>query len=368
LDNDFGYTKYATGTVDNYFDKAMSVTVTGLDTATSSSVYRAELVIDGKKNTLTRQGSSSLFVSNLNSFETGGIDVREYPALNKSMQIRVYDGLNNRLTHDVTNFNTTKPGVATAGHMIHPTSKVDYLTINLTSGSVIKIFDGNISDYFGYQENNLLVSATKTDTGTYTLYSGKYIYNLASNDDISYGKPGKPYYDLRVIVANSDDLWSNMRRVFYAPVYKGTHILEDDDTPSTDYDSSPVAYGNTGTDPYNWVDGNGDPVDSGVQLRCDDGNTSVASTLRMAYRPKNVTIDTSVPYTAYLSDTNATDGQRGIITYASDYQGEVFYVYHPENDKLFYGIFPGDAVNDTNTTMYVLQEIDSDQAFIKPSL
>ena len=363
MDNNFSYTKYATGSVSNYFDQTMSINVDGLDDATSTYVYRAELVIDGKKNTLERQGSSSLFISNLNSFETDGIDVREYPALNKTMQIRVYDGLNNRHTFDISNFNTTKPGVPTVGHLVHPSTHIDYLTFILNSGSIIKVFDGNISDYFGYQENNLLVSSAALSQ-----YGGKYIYNPASSTELSFGTASKPYYDLRVIVANSDNLWSDMRRVFYAPVYKGTHILSDDDTPSTDYDSSPVAYSVYGDDPYNWVDGNGDPVDSGVQLRTDDANTTVATTLTMSYKPKNVTIDTSVPYTAYLSDNNATDGQLGIITYASEYQGNVFYIYHKEDDKLYYGVFPGSGVNDSNSTMYILNEIDTDQTFSKPSL
>ncbi len=363
MDNNFTYAKNATGSVSNYFDQTMTVNVDGLDAATSSSVYRAELIIDGKKNALVRQGASSLFVSNLNSFESDGIEVREYPALNKTMQIRVYDGFNNRETFDITNFNTTKPGTPTVAHLIHPTSHIDYLTISLSSGSVIKIFDGNISDYSGYQENNLLVSSD-----TLTQYSGKYVYNPASNTDVGYGTVGKPYYDLRVIIANSDDLWSDMRRVFWAPVYKGTHILSDDDTPFTDYDSSPVAYSVLGDNPYDWVDGNNDPIDSGVQLRTDDNDTLVDTTLTMAYKPKNVTIDTSIPYTAYLSDNNATDGQLGIITYASEYQGTVFYIYHKENDKLYYGVFPGNGVNDTNATMYPLTEIDTDQTFSKPSL
>ena len=362
MDNNFSYTKEAIGSVSNYFDETISLEIDGLDT-TSSSVYRAEMIIDGKKNTLVRQGYSSTFISNLNSFETDGIEVREYPALNKTMQIRLYDGLNNRYTFDITNFNTTKPGVATVGHLVHPTTHVDYLTFVLNSGSVIKVFDGNISDYYGYQENNLLISSS-----TLSKYGTKYIYNPASSTDISFGTASKPYYDLRVIVANSDNLWSDMRRIFYAPVYKGTHILSDVDTNSTDYDSSPIAYSVSGDAPYKWVDGNGDPVDSGVQLRTDDTNSSVTTTLTMSYKPKNVTINTTIPYTAYLSDNNATDGQLGVITYASEYEGTVFYIYHKEDDKLYYGVFPGNGVNDSNTTMYILNEIDTDQTFTKPSL
>lgn len=363
FDNNFSYTKYAVGSVSNFFDKSLSARIDVDNVSTSSQVYRAELVIDGKKNTLVREGTSTLFSGNINSFETDGLEVRDYPALNRAMQFRIYDGLNNRFTYDITTFNTTRPEVPTVGHLHYPATHVDYLTINVSSGSVIKIFDGNISDYAPLQSNNLIISSSGLQTyGT----SNNYIYNPASNPDIFFGTPSRPFYDIRIVVANSDNLWSDMRRVFYAPVYKGSHILQDDDVIRTDYDSFPVAYVTTGDSYYDWEDGNGQ-IDSGVQLKVDDNDTVANTTkLSMSYKPKNVTIDTSVPYTAYLSDNNATNGQLGVITYASEYQGSVFYIYHQVDQKLYYGIFPGSGVNDTNSTMYVLTQIDSDQTFIKP--
>ncbi|MDQ1341214.1 MAG: putative cell-wall-anchored protein SasA motif [Campylobacterota bacterium] len=362
FDNNFTYAKYEVGEVSNFFDKALSVTVNGLDTSTSGNVYRAEFIIDGKKNALNREGISTVFTSNLNSFETDGLFVREYPSLNKAMQVRVYDGLNNRYTYDISTFNAIKPEVPTVGHLLHPTTNVDYLTISVSGGSTIKIFDGNISDYSAHHNINLIVSSDELST-----YAGDYIFNPASSDEVMYATASKPYYDFRVIVANDDDLWSNMRRVFYAPVHKGTHILADTDVVRTDYDSEPVAFNTTGTSHYDWVDGNGDPIDSGVQLRVDDNDTTSNNTnLVMAYYPRNVTIDSSVPATAYLSDDNATVGQLGIITYAPDYVGDVFYIYHSVDEKLYYGVFPASGANDTNATMYPLNLIDSEQSFTKP--
>ena len=363
FNNDFSEAKYAVGSVENFFDKVLTVTVNGLDSTTDSSVYRAEIIIDGKKKSISRQGTTSLFITNLNSFETEGLSVRAYPSLNKSMKINVYDGLNKRKSSYITTFNTIRPDIPTLGHLDgYGSTDANYLTIDITSGSVIKVFEGNISDYSYYHSNNLMVSSDSLSQDL----SGSYLYNPVADGTIVYGTASKPYYDFRVIVANDDDLWSDMRRIYYAPVYLGTHILEDTDVSTVDYDSEPMAFDITGDNPSAVLDGNGDPIDSGVQLRVDDANTTYSTTLTMAYKPKNITLSEVTPYTAYLSDTNATDGQVAVISYAPEYEGTVFYIYNKITDQIFYGVFPEDATYNDPNNMYVLKEIDSDQTFSKP--
>lgn len=339
-----------TGEVLNYFNQVLDVTIKGLVDSTAieeNESYNVQLYIDGQVYGLTRNGTTDRFTITLNNRDIPQLEVVEEPASQVSLDLVVTDGQGYKITENIP-LDIVRPTPPVYSFREETSSLRGAMNVNCEYTSSIKILEGNVSDTEG--DWNELVTTTEHDC------SSNLVFIPVDFDEIIYGTPDKPYYDLRLISVDDSDLYSDMRRVFYAPVYRSTHLLETNASITTD--AEPVYCENNGSNCQHWTDNGGSYTDSGIQLDAMDENVS-----SLSYLPKMGTkLNTNLVYTM---DLNTSDGNlTGRVKFMPSYAGEVFYYYHSGVDQLFYGVFPnGDR---TGGSYYVPSPIENNQTFAKP--
>jgi hypothetical protein len=206
------------------------------------------------------------------------------------------------------------------------------LRLQTNEASKIYIYEGNISDN---DENAYLIASSAPNN--------KLELNLLGEHKIIYDHH-KPYYDLRVIGEAPNKLRTDIRRIFYAPLYKGKHLLSAN---GNETNATPIAFSLDEQEWQKWVDNAGKPTNSGVQLSLTSGeyNVTDSNTTALIYYPKGLTLPISIPVSSNLKLDGGTVGE---ITYLSAFGGDLFYFYHKERNALAYGYF---AAGDINLTL-----------------
>ena len=361
FDNNFSFRSNEIGDVHNFMDKTFTIDVAGVRDSTAKTNGLSDNVearISGKKYYMSKIGSITYSLK-LNSYQIDGLFDREYPSIEAGLKITAVDGYSNRKS-EIFHIDHVKP-VPPSYYFPHDFNSSSFtLDLNGTDIKFIKIFDGNISD-LSVEQGNLLVTSDSLDTNQ------TYNVNPASFSGISFGTSSSPFNDLRIIGTDNNGSFSNMRRILYAPVYKGSHILENNDTETATYDSNPVAYNSTGTLFSQFVDSNNLATDSGVQFLVDDNNSNDGNTSYLSYKPvTTASLSGGVPNVINIRTENGDE--IGRIGYTNEYYDSVFYLHREDSNSstqtLYYGVFPS-LVGPSNVNLTV---IDTNQTFIKPSI
>lgn len=351
----------------------MSLTISGTDFIVGEPGENSENVqahIDGEVVPLIKNGSSLTYLGELSDNEFSSLKEEEEPSLKSAMILVVTDGKGNRKEKTVTfdNVKITPPEYYFEDN--NTDSGQGYfggLKFIVDNNITLRIYDGNLSDY--YSNDSLLIKDPETITLPNGFSSTSHHVNPLDGTYISYGTSSKPFYDLRIVGYTDNELWSNMRRVYYAPVYKSTHIIETDESnQSADgNDTLPIAFNSLGQSPAKYTNG-GTWTDSGVELAAYDGDyTDSNTTLSMSYSPVvGAKFDSGLATEVYFDDNRSATGFVGRIRYSPLYAGDIFYIFSTDTNTTYYQEFPSSNV--TSNDPLELIPIDSNQSFYKPML
>lgn len=328
----------------NSIDLAIDVEAYGLDGLGSTAGEMAEnvdLIYEGKRFSLIKSGGALKYFGEIGS---GEIKEASSQMPKSSFVISVASGKGARFVQSVEYDNLRSDT---------PTYELDKNKESGTRGAVIVdpkqanrviIYDGNISDIGG---NKLIFNG---------LVAGKTTINLLAESSVVFGTPSHPYYDLRIIGESANKLHSDTRRLFYAPIYKGTEIISSNAQQDTnDTNSTPIRFSYDGQTYASVLDNNGYETDSGVQLKILDKNATDSNTTLISYQSVAGASFTAcgTPDTNDLILQGETVAQVG---FCPTYNGKVFYLYHKEKELLSYGIFGSDQ----------LYTIDTNQSIVDP--
>lgn len=323
--------------------------------------------VNGELVPLIKNGATTNYIAELNDYELPSIKEKVYPALKAGLNLIVTDGKGNKKEKIVV-FDNVKPEAPEYYYEDNNTdSGQGYfggLKFVFDDNVTLQIYDGNLSDYTSNSSQLIKDPEEITIPGGFTQVT--HHVNPLSDSYITYGTSSKPYYDLRLIVYTINNLWSNMRRVLYAPVYKSTHILEHDEN-SSSYERDPIAFSSDGQSLSKYTEG-GLWTDSGVELNATDGTFNDANiTLSMSYQPVvGAKFDAGIPIEVYFDDNTSATGYVGRIRYNNLYTGKVFYIYSHDQNQTYWQTFP--AADRTAADPLELIPIDGNQTFYKPEL
>ncbi len=301
---------------------------------------------------MIKNGYSFTYLGELSSHDQPALAPRNNPEPPMGMSLYLSNGRGAYLEENFT-FNNIQPD--TPDFSFDSNSSGGYnggLAVNIFDASEIRIYEGNVSDVSG-DNTRIWEETLGADSGTHHLHllDG----GVLGSSTITYGTPSRPYYDLRVIGQGDNALHSDMRRVLYVPLYKGTHMLSSNALGvASDTNATPIAFSYTG-ESYDWVyDNSGLPTDGGVQLELAPGehNASDSNTTILVYKP----VAGSQMSGCTIRTADLYDGEYlARVGYCPAYDDSVFYFYHKERDRLYYGIFP------TASGSVNLEEIDTNQ-------
>ncbi|MGE4295918.1 MAG: hypothetical protein AB7E49_09470 [Campylobacterales bacterium] len=341
----------------NHIDLTVDITAYGLEglgVAAGEMPENVQLHVDGRVVPLVKNGGSFNYLATLSSHDTPALAERSSAMPKLGMGLYVADGRGSRSTYETLHFDNIKPDAPTFA--FDSTGDGGYrggLAIEAPGSKRIALYDGNLSDAGG---NYLIWEGS--------INSGVNRFNLLDQYTIVYGTPTHPYYDLRLLGEGENKLQSDTRRIFYAPVYKGTHLISVNGAlDGNETNATPIGFSYDGQSTYSVLDNNNLPTDGGVQLWADgdliDSNTTVLTYQPIAGAALNAC---GMPDVINLVHP-VTLANLGSIGYCSSYRNRVFYLYHQELAGLYYGVFP-----DTGgvTADYTLNVIDSNQSIVDP--
>ncbi|MDR1452335.1 MAG: hypothetical protein LBI57_08430 [Helicobacteraceae bacterium] len=328
----------------------ISIDANGLSGLYANQIEMPENVflhIDAQIAPLLKNGASHNYYVSLDGRDLSALSEKPFNAPQMALGLYMTSGLGAKLSDERIRFDNRKPrAIEFAFDTIESGGYRGGLRLKTNEASKIYIYEGNLSD----NGNN-----------PYLIYFGDAIekLNLLNRPEILYDH-NKPYYDLRMIGEASNKLQSDVRRIFYAPLYRGTHLLSSNRiTDENETNATPIAFSLDGQNHQRWADNFGAPTDSGVQLSLSAGeyNATDSNTTALIYYPRGLTLFSGTPVSSEL----ILDGDNvGKIVYTTSWQGDLFYFYHKERNKLAYGRFLG---SDADIT---LVPIDSDQTIIDP--
>jgi len=355
------------GTVYNLLRGTLTVSVSGLissdevDTDSykgSSAVVYA--LVGGEKVYLV-PNTASTFVADLNNFE-----LKNFNDSQSISGITVYasNGQGDVVEANIS-LNYVKP------------SKPD---ISWNDGATIIVTDNGetIDQYRVWSDNISEIDPTLNST-TFTpaeLAAGYNICQYIDWDDSNYTS-ARVAAETLVVAGGTVYNSSNLFVTAYAPLYKGTHVLE----------ASP---GNTDSNAYNYntdctADGLlADGANSGVQFQTLAGTSG---TLAIAYEPIKdsgtgayLELSSGTPLTMYVSFPVTVGSPTAVAkidylepyaVYGSTPVQKRFYVYDQANSKMYTGVFePRDADGgtpyDQQASPLLLEEVSTTQTLDKP--
>ncbi|MDR3347913.1 MAG: hypothetical protein LBN32_04790 [Helicobacteraceae bacterium] len=291
---------------------------------------------------MLRNGRAGEYIVRLTSHDLKALSPKNPASPKTYMGLSIANGLGGALHRSTIDFDNRQPPSAT--YFFDTNSTIDKGKAGgirvLASEEVKKIYvyDGNLTDQDTQNEQSLI----------YTVKINKEL-NLSAHelDKIAFGNLNHPYYDLRLI-GEADQLRSDIRRILFAPVYKGSHLISAIDGNM----SETLAFDHDGQSYKRYLDNNNVPARSGVWLASADNNKTV-----MTYLP--LVMDNTTP-PINMTDLMINGKKIGRIKFNSVYENKLFYIYHPEQN-LSYGIFPATGTNELNLTA-----IDSNQTIEDP--
>ncbi|MDR2638356.1 MAG: hypothetical protein LBC09_00790 [Helicobacteraceae bacterium] len=343
----------ALATARNQIALDISIDAIGLEGLYANQTEMPEnifLNINGVSAPMLKNGASHNYFVSLSDRDLEAIGEKPFNAPQAAFGLYMTSGLGARLIDERIAFDTRKPRpIEYAFDTITGGGWRGGLRLQTNEASKLYIYEGNLSDN---GNNDYLIYSGATN--------GELRLNLLDVDNSMYNR-NKPYYDLRIIGEAPNELQSDIRRLFYAPLYNGTHLLsanaiEDGSAAS----SKPIAFSLNGQSWHKWVDNAGVPADSGVQLSLslDEYNATDSNTTTLVYYPKGSIL--SIGGTRFTNDLFLDGDNVGKIVYTSSQSGDLFYFYHKERNKLAYGYF-----DDMNGSIN-LTPIDSNQTIDDP--
>ncbi len=343
----------------NHIDLDIEVNAGGLEGMAAAAGEMPETVqvhIEGEVVPLIKSGSSFTYLGELSSHDQPALAARNNPEPPVGMSLYISNGRGALLEENFT-FNNIQPDVPDYHFDLNITGSYNGgLVVNIHDASKIRIYEGNISDVMS--QNKLIWEQTLgANSGEHSLHllGG----GVDGSGTITYATPAKPYYDLRLIGEGGNQLHSDVRRVLYAPLYKGTDMISTALSDPADTNATPIRFSHTGQS-YDWVyDNNNQPTDGGVQLQlgASEHNASDTNTTILIYKSEaGVSLDQGPA--DFIGLQSETGDHLATVGYMPAYRHSVFYLYSPEREQLYYGIFP-----DTNglSVDYTLKPIETDQ-------
>ncbi|MDR1912337.1 MAG: hypothetical protein LBQ52_08355 [Helicobacteraceae bacterium] len=328
----------------------ISIDANGFDAITQNPIEMPENVflhIDGRSAPLLKNGASHNYFAELNDRDLEALSEKPFNAPQTGLGLYLTSGLGASVLDERLTFDNRKPRpIEYAFDTKESGGNRSGLIIDRKEAAKIYIYEGNLSDNGNSAE--LIYEGAQERLNILSLYEINYDHH-------------KPFYDLRIIGEAPNGLQSDSRRLFYAPLYKGTHLLSVNAiTDGTHENVTPIAFDLDGQNYKAWVDNYGAPTNSGVQLSLSDNeyNATDSNTTAIVYQSKNLSFPISG--TPISSDLDLDGVTVGRIVYTLSQQGDLFYFYHKERDRLAYGYF-----NDTNGTIN-LTPIDSNQTIVDP--
>ncbi|MDR2033414.1 MAG: hypothetical protein LBP89_02130 [Helicobacteraceae bacterium] len=328
----------------------ISIDANGFDAITQNPIEMPENVflhIDGRSAPLLKNGASHNYFVSLNDQDLEALGEKPFNAPKTGLGLYLTSGLGARVLDERLTFDNRKPRpIEYAFDTKENGGNRGGLIIDRKEAAKIHIYEGNLSDNGNSAE--LIYEGAQERLNILSLYEINYDHH-------------KPFYDLRILGEASNGLQSDSRRLFYAPLYKGTHLLSVNAiTDGADKNATPIAFDLDGQNYKEWVDNYGAPTDSGVQLSLsgNEHNATDSNTTALIYQSKNLSL--SISGTPIDSDLNLDGVIVGRIVYTLSQQGDLFYFYHKERDRLAYGYF-----SDVSGTIN-LTPIDSNQTIVDP--
>jgi hypothetical protein len=341
------------GTVFNHFDKTLTVDIKGLTDSTklvdTIDTYNVEATIDGKVVPMFRTSGGTQFTLNLSDYETPGLTAGQ----TYDVVIRAADGIGNYATYSVS-VDYSEPDTPTVTWNTDGT-----LTVESNTSTYIQVHDGNISDQ--NPSNSLVDTITGTGSTSYNLgsvsaleWKDANISSYTEYDSAAEQLKKDLIYDIRFVGVDgnndSNSLYSDMRRLYYVPIYRGGHILSVDGTTTTD--TKPKIYTEDGNSSSQAT------KDSGVQINSVSGYSFAIAYLG----DSNASLtDGTKQAELKVHNSTGTDDQIGTIFYSPRYANKHFYVYY--NSKMYVGFFKNG--HDTVETITLYEVENSTQAITK---
>lgn len=355
FDNNFSSSDI--GSVRNNQKVTIDVNIKGLDNRNiyakpGEMLENVDLIIGGQRMSMMKNGSSFNYMLALNDYYDTFLRQRTTPPEQKTKLIFfVADGLGNTAQKEVF-FDNQRPSAPS--YEFNNTAEYGAIDVYVPKGLSFIIYDGNLSDNHNEYDKRV--------TNSMDLASGIERINPLEAKTQAFDFSSKPVYDFRLIFKDKNNLWSDMRRVFYAPVFRNAHILESNETAGID--TLPIAFDGNGQNPEFFTQSGG-RTNSGVSLQAQDTNPATNYSLSMSYVPiGGATLTCASPITTYVATSSATTV--GVIQYCPSYANNFFYIYDKTNGGLYYEKFQ--TSSNTSGTPLRLIPIDSSQNFFKPPL
>ncbi|MCV6607711.1 MAG: hypothetical protein OIF32_05820 [Campylobacterales bacterium] len=360
--------------VDNNQIILAEVDITGFDSEIVDSeagqlADNVQMNVGGEIIPMLKDGYTTTYIAEINDYLFPEVSEGVYPKSQAGIIITAIDGKGNKREETIylDNIKPEPPEYHFEdNNSDNGNGYFGGIRVKVEDNVTLQIFDGNLSDYVSNSSKlirnseNLIIP-----TGFNELY---HHINPLDGSYVSYGTTSKPYYDLRLITYKSNELWSNMRKVNFAPVYKSTHILENNES-NESADLYPVAFDSTGQNPAEFSLGGGIWGNSGVELNTTDGDLNIDEniTLAMSYQPiSGATFDAALADDVFFDDNTSQTGYVGRMRYNQLYRGKVFYIYSYEREQLYYQVFPSGNRSDVNPLELI--PIDTNQSFYKPQI
>ncbi|GHS86482.1 hypothetical protein FACS189487_00850 [Campylobacterota bacterium] len=326
----------------NEINLDFSVDVLGLANLTANSAQMPENVsvtIGGETFGLLKNGTANTYYAEFSGRDIEALNSHSSDFSPLSIGVSAANGIGLKVGDARFYFDNRKPSAPEFSFDSNTSGGFrGWLKIDPKEAGKIYIYEGNLSD---------------TGNDAHKVYEagiwGVSAINILAHN-IFFGTQSKPFYDLRLIGEAANGLQSDARRIFYAPVYKGSHLISVDRfADSTDANSTPIKFDIDGQS-FSEVLNGSTAIDSGVQLKLVGDNNASA----IAY----LSLDVELWGCGTFGSSNVNDGTADIaeIGYCPAYDKQLFYLYRKDIGELFYGFF-GETV---------LRKIDSNQTIEDP--
>ncbi|GHV03805.1 hypothetical protein AGMMS50229_03780 [Campylobacterota bacterium] len=313
----------------------------GLSTAQTDMPENVFLHIDGNSYPMIKQGSAYQYNALLYGHDLPSLSERRFDAQPLGIGLYLTNGLGSSLIDSRLTVDNRKPRAPTYAFDDNVSGMFGRLAIDPLEATKIYIYDGNLSDT-GNNANHIY-------DGT---HNAPFVLDMIGQPKVFFGTSMHPYYDLRIIGESANKLQSDTRRLYYAPIYKGSDIVT-----SPEHNATAIRFTGNGTSWQPVVEyGGTTPTNSGVQVVSLDGNRTI-----VAYPQGNAELAGNLPHTMTIK-IGGTDVAR--ISYTTAHANQLFYLDHNGSGKLGYGIFSSSPTPIT----YELNVIDSNQTIVDPSL
>ncbi|MDR2905679.1 MAG: hypothetical protein LBU73_06990, partial [Helicobacteraceae bacterium] len=264
----------------NEIDLDFTARITGFANLTQNPAQMPEnvsLTIGDQTFGLIKNGTINEYFSEFSSRDIYELRERNASEEIAAITLSAANGLGDRIVDKIIYFDARKTNAPSYVFDGGSTGGVrGGISINPEGAARVLIYDGNLSD-LDVNTNKIFDRAV----------NGVFSWDILAENQIIFPSPAQPFYDLRVIGEGANKLHSNSRRILYAPLYKGSHVISANAIKDgTAGNSNPIAFSADGKTAQNYGG------DSGVALLLAAGeyNGVESNTTAIAYKPLADTI------------------------------------------------------------------------------